>query len=183
MLRLLLESDKEAIKKEYLFRFLNMLLIYITLGVFIWSFALVPSFLFVKTESDILSQQVEKQNNSKLAKDREELKKTVFDLNTKIKVLGTDEYVVSNLIRKITEKQSGEISIENISFANISSLNPVRTLELKGRADNRESLLDFSNELEGIEEFESVVLPFSNFASNENIPFLITIELKEKSHE
>lgn len=183
MLRLLLENDKKIIRREYLLRFLNMLLLYTVIGVSFWIFALMPSYLYLRTESGILSQQVEKENNSQLAKERAELKKTVFDLNTKVSVLGSGDYVVSKFIRKITGVQTGHISIESISFSNSADSSVKGKMELRGIASNRESLLDFSQNLESIDDFESVVLPFSNFASNEDIPFLITIEINENNRE
>lgn len=82
-----------------------------------------------------------------------------------------DQLYWSDVLMKINESVSDSIEISSLATKNYSVF-------LAGKADNRESLIDFKNKLEREGCFSNINLPLSNLVSKENIVFQIDFSIK-----
>jgi hypothetical protein len=97
------------------------------------------------------------------------INKQVEDIN-KIK---NDQLYWSSVLLRINESVSSDIEISSLATKNYSVF-------LAGKADNRESLIDFKDKLEREGCFSNINLPLSNLVSRENIVFQLDFSIKEE---
>jgi len=176
MLRLLLEEDRKIIKKEYLIRFLTIFSVLLSIVFVFWILFLLPTFINVFSEERIIEKKIGDPLSRGSSEDVEILKDKFSLLRNKVKVLDKEQYIVTDIIRQVTENQVRSISLNSIAFA---VREEGQFVSLQGLANNRESLVEFSNQLESVDIFENVDVPFSNFTKDIDIPFSMTISLKE----
>lgn len=175
MLRLLLENDRKNIRREYHLRFLNVALLLFSVVLFVWIVSMVPAFINIFSEEKVLSSQRGSTETTELLRDREVLENKFSEVRQRLNILDTEQYVVTDLIREVVSKQVRSVKLNNITFGGKEE-KPF--MELQGISNNRESLVEFSRELESSEYFVSVDVPFSNFTRDVDIPFTIMISLK-----
>jgi multidrug efflux pump subunit AcrB len=174
MLKLLLNEKKKELKKEYLFRYLTILLFGLSGILILFLISLVPIYFILKIDQKVLKEELSVAQDAELNADRSRLKEKLTSLQQTLNIVDTPSVEVSGYIQKITERQPRDISILNISFdKNTDS----QTIILQGNANSRGSLATFIDSLETIEEFSTVNLPFSSFTRDSDIPFSITISL------
>lgn len=176
MLRLLLEQQKKDIKRDYQTRFVVVLLLLVLAVVFFWIISLVPSFVLIYFEERAIKESSSEILEDSLLEDGTPVDEYVRDINNKIKLLNTPEFPVTKLIGEVVSRQVRSVSINTFEFKSEENKG---TIFVSGIANNRESLVDFSNSLQESELFESIDVPFSNFAKSTDIPFTLTINLKE----
>lgn len=80
-----------------------------------------------------------------------------------------------SVVMTILEKYLGN---ENITISNISMPSPVSAFNITGVALNREALNNFKRQLENAEELTNVTLPLSGVGLRANIPFSVSLYLK-----
>jgi len=85
----------------------------------------------------------------------------------------SDQLYWSKLLMKLSEKVPDGIEITNLLTKNYG-------VSLVGRADNRDRLVGFKEELEEDACFTDISLPLSNLVSKENIDFQIDLKMKEE---
>lgn len=184
MLRLLLKEESKKIKREYVYRFLILLFAGLSSILILFLISLLPAYFLLKIDKKVLSEEVKISQNSELNSDRKQLKEKLNALRETLNTLDTNQYQISYFIQKITEKQPRTVNISTISFDSKGSGSINRSnINIQGNANSRESLADFAKSLEDVDGFESVVLPFSSFAKDTEIPFSITIILKSLEDE
>lgn len=176
MLKLLLKEESKRIKKNYISRFITLILYGFSAILFLFLISIIPAFVLLKIDQKILNEELKIAQNEELNKDRIQLKEKLNNLKHLLNILDTKQYETSYLIQKVTERQNRSISISSFSFdLNQETENPSFTIQ--GNANNRESLADFVSELQKVEEFKTASLPFSSFAKEAEIPFSITIKI------
>ncbi|MCI5108804.1 MAG: hypothetical protein MRY49_03080 [Candidatus Pacebacteria bacterium] len=103
--------------------------------------------------------------------------KEVGLLNKKVNALNKKEGIlVYELVSDITENKSSNINIYGIKLKEEVD----QTIDLSGKAANREALLSFRRQLEQKNYVKSVDLPISNFAGEIDINFFIKIVIDNK---
>lgn len=184
MLRLLLKEESKKIKKEYIYRFFMLLLSGLSGILVLFLISLLPAYVLLKTDKEVLTEEVKISQNSELNADRKRLKERLNNLRDTLNTLDTKQYEISSFIQQITERQPRTVNISTIAFDSKSSGAIEKSnIIIQGTANSRESLASFSKSLEEVEGFESVALPFSSFAKDTEIPFSITILLKSLDEE
>lgn len=175
MLHLLLPEQKKNLKKEYAVRAASVFMLLLVAVLVLWIATLVPSFALVQIEKKVLEPQ-QQALLLPLFENGASVKDYVASVNQKIALLAKPEFVVSEYVREIVSRQVRSVEINVIEFmtADVTSA----SVRLVGIANNRESLVEFSNELEKSEMFSSVDVPFSSFAENADIPFTITLTIQ-----
>jgi hypothetical protein len=176
MLGLLLENDRKEIKKEYTFRFLNLMLGFLILASVIWGVSLVPSYLLLRVEEKRVVGQLNEVEKTDTQKNKTDIDKLSSALIEKIRTVDTKEYSVSEIIKLVDNSNLGQVAITAIYFSEDGSNKT--SLRISGLANSRENLLVFSRRLEDQNMFEVVDLPFSNFAKDADISFSADITLK-----
>lgn len=174
MLNLLLTEEKKEIKKDYLFRYVSILLFCLSGVSLLIILTMIPSYVLLKIDQKVLRQELSVAQDDQLNEDRKRLKEKLADLQKTLNIVDTTQINSSLYLQKITEIQPRDINILNIDFIKESGANKI---VLKGNANSRASLAAFIDLLEGVPEFSAVNLPFSSFARDSDIPFSININL------
>lgn len=169
-LNLISEELKKEIKLRHLYLFIkkiNLALIIITIVIAI--ILLAAKTILQMKFNDIVDQTtlVTKNNQGYNIKIRDINSR--LDFVTKIQ---NDFIPWSNLLKTVADITSGDIGLNylKINFAE-------QTIKIKGRADFRNSLLDFKQKMEATAIFEDIDFPIKNILEKENIDFEINAKI------
>ena len=169
-LNLISEELKKEIKLRHLYLFIkkiNLALIIITIVIAI--ILLAAKTILQMKFNDIVDQTtlVTKNNQGYNIKIRDINSR--LDFVTKIQ---NDFIPWSNLLKTVADITSGDIGLNylKINFAE-------QTIKIKGRADFRESLLDFKQKMETTNIFKDIDFPIKNILEKENIDFEINAKI------
>lgn len=179
MLNILPQQQKNILKKEYSLRRIVVCLSFVVFALFISVTLLVPSYFsfYVRSnQAEINLAQAKADLSTDLQNDE-----LTSELSTAIKhavdlrplVESTSVY---DLVR-LFESRPPAIKITNINFINMTAdTRPI--INIRGMADDRDSLRAFAAALEGRVEFENVDLPVSNFVKEKDINFSLSVGVK-----
>ena len=176
MLYLLPKKQKKDIKTEYNSRVIYTFLFLLSFVFLLWAISLIPSFAYIQIEKKVLKPKEDIVAQLPLLENGESFIEYTKEINKKIDLLSKSEYVVSDLIKEIVERQTRAVRLSLIEFM---SKDGVHYVKVGGIANTRESLVEFSNLLEESEYFVSVDVPFSSFTQSSNIPFAVDVKLSE----
>ncbi|MFA7193608.1 MAG: hypothetical protein WC087_01695 [Candidatus Paceibacterota bacterium] len=176
MLRLLLKEEKKEIKKEYIRRVLTIIFLGLSGVLFLFLVSLLPAFFLLSVDQKVLNQELSVAQDVELNADRQRLKEKLKNLQQTLNLIDTPNSDISYYIQKITERQPRDINILSLDFTKNADKN---SIVVQGVANSRTSLSSFVKVLETVDEFEAVNLPFSSFTREVDIPFSITIYLKD----
>lgn len=174
MLSLLLKEQKHDLKKEYRFRFVNVFLGFILVSTIVWTISLIPSYVFVSAEKDTLADRASVVSNSQLLEDKQMLTELSQELDRRLQIFDIDSAKKpTDIIGVITASQSNNISINSIEINSLGA--DEEGVLVRGIANDRESLSQFTKNLSVTGFFEPVELPLSNFVKEAQIPFNINL--------
>jgi hypothetical protein len=176
MINLLLPKEKQKIKKEYIFRFLIILNWILIICALVAIIMMIPNYILLDVEARIFKDEINNIQTDDLKQNQETVQNRIVDLQNKIEPIDPDLRRPSDFLRRIIEKQDRNISIQSISYSFIDE----EIIVIQGNAGGRESLARFVDELKNIEDFSNVDLPYSSFAKDIDIPFSITIQIKNE---
>jgi len=182
MSNLLSPKDKKKVKREYLLRLVVLVLLALGLTFLIIFIASIPSYFLSEHKVSVASDRIDFLESlikeSQASDSTDELTFT----NEKIKSLrDSREFDLSGAIQFVLTKKTSSIKITALSIKTMSDVE--RELIVKGIAQNRESLISFSDGLKSINRFVDVDLPISNLAKNIDIEFSLKIKLKSGQTE
>jgi hypothetical protein len=176
MFKFLPQKEKKLLQNEYRIRVLIVLLFIIFFTEVIGIVALVPSYVLSKVKKEQITNQkevffktVSHDGSAEMLEEFEASKNLLKRLTPENKV------PESRIVKKITEAQDGNISLNSFRFVYKEGEQGV---DITGVADSRESLVSYRNRLSREESFTSVDLPISNLADNKDISFVIKIKTK-----
>lgn len=183
-MNLLPEQEKKIIQKEYALRrvvvWCGLVVGVLTISLIL----LVPSYVLSRLKaSDVQSELDTSKRTLESQLLPADVTKAVASAAHDADALKpfADPLSAYNIIR-IFETKPASIRIYQINFSNLgtdqagAALKP--SLEVYGKAVDRESLTSFGKSLEQRSEFASVDIPVSNFVRETNIDFTMTITLK-----
>jgi hypothetical protein len=180
MLKLLLREDRYNLKKEFLFRFLNILLIFVIIGIIITGVLLTAPYVLVKLQKNVVEDQLTTLQNSDNSIQKTELRNITRDLRNEFEIFKQPTAKYSNFINEILLEKPEDIrirtfnleqSVERIEGEDKS----VIRIELRGQADSRTSLVNYSDSLKANTNFYWVNLPLSNLVKDSNVIFNMTL--------
>lgn len=176
MFELLPNTQKNALKREYLSRVtiiaLSFLLAIGTLSLV----ALSPSYFLSVERDKVAYKELENIKKFNGKTDDEKLRADIENSKEMISMLRSsgEESSIKDLILKIISKKNPGVMISGVSVS--SSKKEQYQIIVKGTAKNRELLKSFAEDLRGNKEFGSIDLPISNFAKISDIDFNITLK-------
>lgn len=180
MLNLLIREDRHAIRKEYIFRFILVLLFFLVTASIFWGAVIYSFYIQVNSESEIIIDELEKVRNSSDSKNLNQmvaLNNEIENLVSQFNVLNFDQ---SNILEEFLSQKQGGVNLNLISIDLVYNEEGVfANLEALGVSNTREDLVSYQNSLLSLEIFESVKIPFSSFAQNADIPFTVNIQTVE----
>jgi hypothetical protein len=174
MLNLLPKDYKDKVRREYIRRFLIVMLMGLSIIDIFLIVAVFPMYSSIITRNKIVVEEKKALEGSSRAKDRDPVLKNVKDLESKLKIMETvpgekpTEYIDDALLLK------GEgIHIQSISY--IKKSNTQKVISFNGVASSRTSLIEFSKRVKGSNWATTSDIPISNLAGDKNINFLVTL--------
>ena len=177
MHNLLLESDKERIKKEYWMRLIFIFwFILLFLGIILF-LALLPSYIFSWSKEKSFRSQKTAVDQSVLYLENENLNSLTLEVKEKVGRLKekSDYAPIYIVIEKILAHKNSGISITGFTFQPENTKG--RHVTIEGISNSRDILVQFSKNLEK-ETLFNVSLPVSNFAKKDSIDFTLDITIK-----
>ncbi len=177
MFNLLPENLKDTIRKEYKFRKIIVILLFIISLQISFLIFIFPTWLIslynekeVLAESENVKKQLSDLNISPATL-------TIKSLNTKLNIINTTlEYPkILPLFNTIISKKTNSIQIDEFLYTLVQ--NNTAEIIIGGTSLTRESLVSFVKSLEDTKSFKQVNLPISNLAKDRNINFSISMKI------
>jgi hypothetical protein len=174
MHNLLSEKDKKIVHREYMLRVAAVTLILLLIAILISGAFLAPSyFIAVSKEktalknADIVEKLIELREKDISVSALSETKDAINLLS-----INRNHAPLKSVIETIINGKPLGISIRSLFYEVKGDKN---IITINGVSSKRENLLAFKKRLENENLFQSVVLPISNLASDEDIRFSINI--------
>lgn len=177
MLNLLNREKRYFIRGEYLGRLLNIFLGVVIFSLVYYAILLFSNSFLVNFEKKVVESEKNNSSISSLQKELKEYENVLKHIESEYNLFAKNIIYPTDFISIINSKNISGIKITSLSFQKISEEGGVR-LEVNGIADNRDILIQYSNNLKDVESFKDVTVPISSLTKNTNIPFSITINAK-----
>jgi hypothetical protein len=175
MTTILLEKNKEELKREY---FLNFFRSVVWLTFFICLICLIfqiTIYLSIKSEKDEslknFNDSEQKERSSLITEYKDELLK----MDVLLKKFDLQKQSSAEIINFVYDSKPETVAIDSFS---IDSADGGVFVTVSGLSTKREDLLVFSKTLEQLKNVSEFDLPLSSFAKNTEIPFSLTFKYK-----
>lgn len=178
MLNLLLRKDRYTIRREYTFRFINVLLNF-TIIIFVIFLVLLFSLnLLVSTEKGIAENQLESVTDDANVSLRNEVQGLGRDLRNDLTIFGVDVPRYSEYISRIVSLQTKGLSIDSFRFNLVQNEDEgdILEIEVSGFSSTRDNLVSFANSLRSDIVFTEIDLPVSNLTQENDVSFRISMK-------
>jgi len=181
ILNFLPEQNKRSVGNNVMNSFISRIAVFIlaiSLGtIFILSFAI----LDFRFEESKLTQQTQIFESSIYGERYYELKENISLFNQEVNYL----YGLSTGLQTLPQELTDALILktDNIHIHNLSFLKESQTIEIRGLATDRESLVSYKTKLEKALPNGKVDAPLSNFDSNQDIEFDFKVILNPDTNE
>ncbi len=142
-----------------------------------------PSLYYAKKDQQVLAAKKAELDKLQTGTYRESLQVSINDINSKLATFNNSEPqspVVKSFLNVVLASKTPAIHV----LAFHLSVDPKDTakaqIEVRGTADNRESLLFFADTLRGHSGFSNVDVPIDTYIKNSNVPFALTADVSLK---
>jgi len=170
MVNLLPQTERKRNRREYLLRFLSVVLVSVALILFIGAVLLLPAFFAISSQKEIVKEELRIAEASIASRTEGDAVDILVAANKKVKFLARPESVVGGLLEDILDEKPNAVILSDLFF----DLEGRGTIKISGVSEEREDLIQFQKNLERIDEIQDVVLPIGSLASNEDIVFSVT---------
>lgn len=186
MINLLPHAQKKELERAYILRVVTLYILVAGCIALCGLVLLFPLYIVSVSKRQVVESQVASLSSQKNTT-KEELNSIISDINAKLAIFSdpTQQFYFSkDIVVPVLAKQNSGVSITTISYANdpaasatAASSAPIRSVIVSGVAKDRESLLQFENNLKQNTAFTGVDVPISNFVSGSNINFNIQFQV------
>lgn len=180
MLELLLEKDRKEIKKEYLFRFLNIYFIFLIVVFTAGFIAIIPTFYLVSFQNKTADESIQQFKKSESTIKQKVLEEEARNLADDVKISQRDAVRYSDFIKIIEEASIESVEINSIVFKQIKNSETQKIesiiIDIGGAATQRKLLVNFVASLEKLNIFKKVDMPLSNLTKEADLLFNIRVE-------
>jgi len=177
MLNLLKRERRYEIRTEYFGRFLNIILLVLIFSIAYYCILLVSNSFFVSVEKKIVENE---SLNILLSSSQQDLKSYEDALNHlegEYNLFSKKIAFPTDFISIIDSKKMAGVNLTSISFQKINDKEEV-ALEIKGVAQNRDTLVRYSNSFKEDQRLTGISLPVSTLAKSSDIPFALSFNSK-----
>lgn len=176
MLKFLISTERHELRREYKFRFLNVVLTYLLILALVVAVSLFAPYTVVYLEKNIINSELEVIKNSDVSKRRAAFESDYKHLITEYKIFNQEFLSPTELYDVLLKNKPADVSISNFNFAKMDGDKLKAKIDLRGTAKTRSSLVDYVNTLKQEKIFSKVDVPISAFTRETDIPFSMTIE-------
>jgi len=181
-MNLLPQEDQNKIKKDRAFRFLAVFGVGILVVQLISLVLLLPTYLFLVSQSLELGRQLDLDRQSAELYRAENIESSIKGLNKKMGALQENEKLLrdpSISIRSVIDEKLNNIKLNSFIYRKGKTAGEMDTLSLDGYSNTREILLEFIDVLEDDALFDVVESPVSNILSKDEVEFSLILHLSE----
>lgn len=173
MINLLPPEGRSLVKREYWLRVASAYAVLVTIASLVTIAVLLPTYFHVAFQINTVIEDIA---NVGSAEDYARLEGEIKTANaiSSLLVKSTAPIPATTIIAKIKELAETANTIEGISISTKEGV--VDSIVVTGTARTRSALVGLRDRIEAHELFETVELPISNLAKDENIPFSLTIK-------
>ncbi|MGM0482712.1 MAG: hypothetical protein ACQEP6_02520 [Patescibacteria group bacterium] len=177
MLNLLPEQEKEKIRKEYLLRRWSVFLIFLAILGFISLVFLAPAYAVVYLEKQHLEEELSKTKTSTDELVDPEVFERISALSEDLDLLlpHTEDVFVIDIIKILTENRPENLSITSFAVRKDAS-DKTFFVSISGIAATRGVLLEFSEQLRGMDRVNEVDIPLTSFTQEKNLEFSMQLK-------
>ena len=179
MLNLITDTEQKRLKHEYFLRLASMVLVMLFVVISVGAMLLVPSFITLKIEGSALESNLVALEASIAKQGGDDARTFLEETRQRATLIAThaDRPSIRDLFLSIIDARASGIQIHSFFFD--EGKGETATILLRGNAETRTALVAFRDMLETNDQFESVSLPLRDLASNRDISFAVTIEMKK----
>jgi hypothetical protein len=173
MINLLPPEGRSLVKREYWLRVLSAYAVLLTVAFVITIVVLLPTYFHVAFQINTVIEDIA---NVGSAEDFARLEGEIKTANaiSSLLVKSTAPIPATTIIAEIKKLAEATNTIEGITISTKEGV--VDSVVVTGSAKTRSTLVGMRDRIEAHEYFETVELPISNLAKDENIPFSLTIK-------
>ncbi len=179
MLNLLVREDRYVLRKEYMIRVFNIFLVASVFLLVSFMTVLFSKYLYVDSENKISFDEKLKIESALLTVDQKTYNEKVAHLEKEFLLFKDYKNIPSVYYSMISGMKTSGVKLNSIQVEYVGA---DKKIKISGIAENRNSLIAFSDSLKTSEVFETVDLPFSSFVKDSNIPFAIDIKVKNQDN-
>ena len=179
MINLIPPKGHTALKHEYMLR-VGALYGFMLAGVFAASTILmIPTYVLVSSQLNSVRPNDEHMEETKEAYGN--ALGNIQEANAVMAQLrgGMPNIEISTVIKEIVQVAPKGVVFKTFQAARAEGI--LKTVDIQGQATTRKTLAALKNALEASPLFESAIVPISDLARENNLPFVITITLAEES--
>jgi len=179
MLNLLKRKDRYWIRREYIIRFVIVLVSFLAISLFILSATLFSFYSVVKIDVGVVEGDL---NKVKSSNDNQQID-NLLDINNrieqKISQFGTYQFNQTDIVNRLIEIENNIVGVEsnliNISIKE-SEEGVYAEIQIQGLADMRDTLVNYQTAIDENSFFEYIQIPLSNFAKSTSISFTANLK-------
>jgi len=179
MFYLLPKSEKNSLRKEYLFRLGSVVLVMISILFVVVDVFTISSYFILKSEQSFLEKQIVTLKKTFDVNGKRQLSESLLNSTktslAKLLPLEESAYPTDIISSALSTKKQG-VRIQEIVF--VRNDNRTVNIQLIGVSSDRETLISFVNSLKRNILFNNVDLPVSNLAKNTNVDFNLNLTTK-----
>ena len=176
MINLIPLEKKKKLIRTFFIRFLTAIVFAIAFGGLVATINISPAYFSANIKLSVAEEDFTAQEKDVLSPAEAEASAKLSGLDKQSEIIAnhSDDFLVSErVIDEILSKKTRDIKINKITYVGEPSGD--KEVYIKGKADSRESLLDFKITLERDPSWKEVDLPVSNFVSGSDISFSLTL--------
>jgi|GEM_PF-344565 len=181
MINLLSRNEQKKIYREYLLRIATLVFFHIGIIGTIFTLILVPSYLRLEKEITLVESEL-KMKQSQLTPDDQVQVAEAKEFLAEIQALRSPTTPSSAVafVEKILTLKPARVSVLGFQYG--SEENGKLSLDIRGRADRREDLLEFKSRLETEGGFTGINLPAQTLIKRTDIQFTINLAPSKTSN-
>lgn len=175
MANLIPPEAKKRIKVEYWTRVVSVWLGLLGFGALILVALNVPVYILILNQLSAYTSQFA--NASTEQTSFEKIETQIVAANNTTALLATAQNVVPlvPLVERLKNLTNTGVTVNSYSLVRTGTV--LESIRISGVADDRESLVEFSDRIEGDTTFVSAEIPLSNLAKDKDIPFTVNVVL------
>jgi len=178
MINLIPPHARQQVKFEYWIRVVSVWVLLVATALFIVGFLLVPSYVLIQSQLAASSVQYEEAVAGGASYAELEAAVTTANKNAAKLLSGGGSLLFTSILDELELVTDASISLTSIDIKRTES-NTIESMSVRGVADSRIDLVAYRDAIEAHNFFTSAELPIENLAKDKDVPFNITVVLKQ----
>ncbi|MBU1148885.1 PilN domain-containing protein [Patescibacteria group bacterium] len=180
-LNLLPPSKKTLLKRQKTLAKVQSLIIYTIIILFFALVFLRGNLYIIKEEIDSLETRIESANQISQSTQGLSLDQEISTFNSLIK--NTYNYQNDFLKWSLVLDELADSVPQGISFSYLNLSKESLSVEIRGKANTRDNLVNFKNLLENNPNYSDINIPITSFLTKTDLDFKITFKFQEQNEE